>query len=205
MGGVRYSALTLHIDHELSMNDTDIAKLHSESLQLRNQQFLLGTLALTGSGLSAWLAPGITAMNGGAIQAPVLIGATISWLIMLYVLFYWSLGLRKLITVISEYLKLNRLSEWEHDFFVLHQNNRKLIPSQTLFVVIVFHLYGVVVVGGSIISTTSTNVHITPTGICLLLACLVVYMISIGVTYKRFRDQNEELETLCRHKFSKEP
>jgi hypothetical protein len=187
------------------MNSADVAKLHSESLQLRNQQFLLGTLALTGSGLSAWLAPGITAMNGGAIEAPVLIGATISWLIMLYVLFYWSLGLRKLITVISEYLKLNHLSEWEHDFFALHQNNRKLIPSQTLFVVIVFHLYGIVVVGGSLISTTSTNVHITRNGIAVLLSCLVLYLVSVAVTYKRFRNHNAMLETLCREEFAKEP
>ncbi len=187
------------------MKDNEAAKLHSESLQLRNQQFLLGTLALTGSGLSAWLAPGITAMNGGAIEATVLIGATISWLIMLYVLFYWSLGLRKLITVISEYLKLNTLSDWEHDFFVLHQNNSKLIPSQTFFVTFVFQLYGVVVVGGSIISTTSQNVHITPTGIKILIACLAIYMLFICITYCRFQKHNSELKKICQNEFSKEP
>jgi hypothetical protein len=40
----------------------DIEKLHTESLQLRNQQFYLGTLALAGSGLTALIAPAASAL-----------------------------------------------------------------------------------------------------------------------------------------------
>jgi len=163
---------------------------------LRNQQFMLGTLALTGSGLSAWIVT-------SKADESVAIGVSLSWLLMLFILFHWSIALRKLITIISEYLKVHQLSKWETAFYVLHQNNSRLIPSQTLFIVIVFLLYGVIVVAGSLVSLWSTVDTVSGFGYIALLTSLFGYSLAIVAGYRRFRVQNAALEKLCRTEFAK--
>jgi len=55
----------------------DVEKLHFESLQLRNQQFQLAAISLAGSGVTAWIAPGLTAFVQGTIPEIALVGGSL--------------------------------------------------------------------------------------------------------------------------------
>lgn len=108
----------------------DTEELHLESLQLRNQQFILGSIALTGSGLSAWLLPGIAAAANGSVSELALVTATLCWILMLFVLFRWTLALRQMIRIISEYLRCREESAWEGHFDCFRERNPHLYTSQ---------------------------------------------------------------------------
>ena len=68
------------------IDEQDTQELHSESLQLRNQQFYLGTLAIAGRGLTALVAPAASAITVGNIPETALVGGAVSWLILLTLL-----------------------------------------------------------------------------------------------------------------------
>ena len=131
---------------------TDVQKVQTESLQLRNQQFAVGTLALTGSSLAIWFLTGLPSDRG--VPGYPLIAILISWFIILGFLFYWSLNLRTLLAVASEYLKRSTVSgdhasHWEHWYFELPDQACKLnfkvnIPSQSAVVVWAFVFYGLI-------------------------------------------------------------
>lgn len=125
----------------------EVIKLYEEIAQLRNQQFILGTLALTGSGLLFVILPNEIANLPFRLKESILILATMGTLVTLWFLFIWSLNLRKLIVVISEYLKQKDLSHWERwmDVFDSKEDVKIKRGSQTDFVLMAFLLYGVLV------------------------------------------------------------
>lgn len=176
-----------------TIDSLDVSKLHSESLQLRNQQFIVGTLALTGSGVSAWLAPGITALGGGKINDVIIIASTVAWLAMLCLLYLWSLRLRFLIAVIYEYLTFKKASKWEEAFAGVYGDKENQIPSQTESVLRAFILYGVVVVTGGWLATSSSNSAGTVEGTFVLGLFLVFYLVFVDSVTKRNKDAIEDL------------
>jgi hypothetical protein len=88
----------------------DTTKLHTESNQLRNQQFVLGTLALAAVGYSSWLIPVLSGRSQDGSAHGI---ATICLLVLLSILFTWSIAIRRMIGTISEYLEVRGLSRWE--------------------------------------------------------------------------------------------
>ncbi len=125
------------------LKSEDITKLHAESLQLRNQQFQIVTLALASTGISAWLIP---AISSGENKLPdiLIFGSTVSWLFLLLIFFAWSLSLKRLIDIISRYLRLRNDSEWEIHYSAYNKQT-KLTPKQTRFSLWIFYLYGSIV------------------------------------------------------------
>lgn len=143
--------------------ETDVEKLHAEILQLRNQQFFIGTLALTGSGFALVFLSTLQGDTGPTGTNPIpgvtLLGILAAWFFILGFLFRWSLSLRKLITIISEYLKRATVdvdgkvdgkpaSHWEEWYYEL-SNDKKIekelnIESQTTFVTWAFIFYGAI-------------------------------------------------------------
>lgn len=125
----------------------DVEKVHAESLQLRNQQFIIGTIALTGSGLSLWFFTKLYEDNSGNPGLTLFV-VLFSWYFIFVFLFYWSLTLRKIITIISEYLKRSTVAgepatHWEHWYFEHSRKNGKIkIKSQTKHVKWALIFYG---------------------------------------------------------------
>ena len=92
----------------------DIAKLQAEIHQLRNQQFTLGTLAITAFGLAAWLLP---QPKQGESYNPLLAAvASLGLLVLFWLMLRWTRTLWTVIAVIARYLELRGASEWERDF-----------------------------------------------------------------------------------------
>ncbi len=109
----------------------DIPKLHSETSQLRNQQFVLATVALTVVGFSTWMIPQISSgSQNGLMHA----AATTVLQSLLAILFFWSVALRRLIGSISAYLKVKNASDWERDFYEFSHNKDCGHWSQTRWV-----------------------------------------------------------------------
>jgi len=152
----------------------DIGKLHSESLQLRGQQFQIVTLALASTGISAWLIPAIS--SGGDITVAAVVIATGSWLFLLYILFAWSLSLKRLIDVIGSYLKKNELSDWEGNFNRFHKES-KIHTGQTKFSFFIFMAYGFIVTlsGVYAIEKNELKVILIALGLIYWLVCLWKY------------------------------
>jgi len=134
------------------MKNEDISKLQSESLQLRNQQFQIVTLALASTGISAWLIPAVFSGEGKPNDL-VIIAATGSWMFLLGLFFSWSLSLKRLIDVIGSYLKMNHLSEWEDNFFRFHKRS-KIHLGQTKYSLYIFLSYGLIVTISGVIAVT---------------------------------------------------
>ena len=119
---------TLEKYHEITSQD-DIRKLHAEIQQLRNQQFTLGTLALTAFGLSSWIFP---RFSYGPNQAALYSYATVALISILWLMLRWSKTLWILTLIISKYLELRGLSEWEKDFrSFIKKNNIYTYRSQS--------------------------------------------------------------------------
>jgi hypothetical protein len=156
----------------------DAAKLQNEALQLRNQQFQLGTIALAGSGLTAWVAPGLTAVTQGEIPEIALLAASLTWLLLLGVLFAWSLSLRRLIVIISQYLEQKKLSNWEPRFRKFHLRPDRVYRSQTKSITVAFLVYGFVAIAGSVLAAIATpeKIKLSPAGMIAIGAAYCVYI-----------------------------
>ena len=146
----------------------DIKKLQSEMQQARNQQFLLGTGALTAVGLSSWLLPRPEKPEGtpieweGCVMTTALPrpekpeGTPITWhpaaasialLVLLWLMLRWTRTLWEVITIMSRYLELRGASEWEGDFqeFTDQRNKTFRYRSQSRAVSLIYLLLGVLV------------------------------------------------------------
>ena len=132
------------------MKNEDVSKLQSEALQLRNQQFNIVTLALASTGISAWLIPAVFSGDSKP-EDLVIVVATGSWIYLLGLFFSWSLSLKRLIDVISSYLKMKHLSEWEGNFSQFHKTS-KIHLGQTKYSLYVFLSYGVIVTLSGVIA-----------------------------------------------------
>lgn len=124
----------------------DIKKLQSEMQQARNQQFLLGTGALTAFGLSSWLLPRPEKPEGTPITwHPA--AASIALLVLLWLMLRWTRTLWEVITIMSRYLELRGASEWEGDFqeFTDQRNKTFRYRSQSRAVSLIYLLLGVLV------------------------------------------------------------
>ncbi len=129
----------------------DIRKLHSESLQLRNQQFVLATVGMTAVGLSSWFIP---KPPGDAAQDAAHAVATLLLVFLLIVLFTWSVVLRRLIGSIRQYLELRGASEWE-PLFLTFSRKKGTHWSQSLAVARLYLVLGGVVLGNFFILASS--------------------------------------------------
>jgi hypothetical protein len=122
----------------------DVRKLQLEMHQLQNQQFLLATAALTVFGFAAWAGPRAV----GTVAAPhvlekVYAASTVSLLILLAVLFAWSLTLHSLIVTLASYLELRGASEWEGDYRAFHWSAiRPRSRSKTRWVSTIYFVLG---------------------------------------------------------------
>jgi uncharacterized membrane protein YhaH (DUF805 family) len=92
----------------------DIAKLHNEIAQLRNQQFILATVAISVVGFSSWVKANGGDEPGSIETAYTVFTLFLQWIVL--VLFIWSMVLRRLIGTISAYLSIKGASDWEGDF-----------------------------------------------------------------------------------------
>ena len=159
--------------------DLDVNKLHSESLQLRNQQFQIVTIALASTGISAWIVPAITSnmSTDNPFNETVIVTATIVWIILLGVLFFWSLSLKRLIDIISIYLKKKEVSEWEENFRQFDKES-KLYKSQTGYSFFVFLCYGWIVSASGYIATKGILCQLIVIGTCIIytIICSVKYL-----------------------------
>jgi len=158
------------------MKSEDIQKLHSESLQLRNQQFQIVTIALASTGISAWLIPAIS--SGGPDDKVIMI-ATFSWIFLLGIFFAWSLSLKRMIDIIAEYLKLNNLSDWEINFKQFHESSNKssvLHFGQTKFSFIIFLTYGIIVTASGVNAvSTDYKIILILIGFVYVVACFLMF------------------------------
>lgn len=191
----------------------DIEKLHTESLQLRNQQFQLATIALAGSGVTAWIAPGIIAIMGAkgtTIPEYAIVVSILSWLALLLILYFWSLCLRTLISIISRYLECHNYSPWEVEFRRFQKSGcpvcgnecklGRLYRSQTVATAWAFAAYGVLAVTGAIVTSCvfSEELKLRACGITTLIVFLVVYLCLIVVACTT-RERGEAILARWRH------
>ncbi len=178
---------------------TDAAKLHHESLQLRNQQFVLATVALTGSGVSVWIAPIIIGATQERIDSLIVTCATVVWLIVLAALFYWSLALKRLISILSEYLKENGMSHWEGDYYSFSKG-RLGVPSQSRYVFRAFIFYGIIAVGAALLTLRSDSS--APACACSALAAsIAVYLCGLWMIRSHHQASEARLGQECRDHF----
>lgn len=169
----------------------DVQKLHTESLQLRNQQFLLATLSFAGSGVTAWIAPTLTAALSGVVEQSALIGATLFWLLLLSILYMWSLSLRSMISVISQYLDVSQASQWEGHYRTFTELTKGKLHLQTSFTARIFAIYGIIATGGGFIAhfASPDKVKLSVCGSFVLAIFLILYLALVFIQY-RSRDQN---------------
>lgn len=168
----------------------DVQKLHTESLQLRNQQFLLATLSFAGSGVTAWIAPTLTAALSGVVPQSALIGATLFWLLLLSILYMWSLSLRSMISVISQYLDVSQASQWEGHYRTFTELTKGELHMQTSFTARIFAVYGVIATFGGFIAAFAApdKVKLSVCGVLVLLAFLLLYL---GLVFTQYRNRNQ--------------
>lgn len=160
------------------MDNLDISKLHSESLQLRNQQFQIITLALASTGISAWLIP-IISSGRSVIGDEVILIATACWIFLLGIFFSWSLSMKRLIDVIAYYLKKKHNSEWEDQFSRFHKKS-KLHLGQTKYSLYIFWSYGLIVIISGImtIKKDEWRIALGIIGLIYLVFCYAKYKLN---------------------------
>jgi len=162
---------------------SDVRKLQLEMHQLQNQQFLLATAALTVFGFAAWAAPrAVTTAASHDMLQKVYVASAISLLILLSVLFAWSLTLHSLIVIISSYLELRGASEWEADYRVFHWSPLRPRPrSKTWWVSSIYFFLGLLIpayffagmlVAALPISTVSAEIVFGTSALYLLMVLL---------------------------------
>ena len=157
------------------MKSEDVNKLHSETLQLRNQQFQIVTLALASTGISAWLIPAISS-GDEVFDNKVILIASGSWMFLLANFFSWSLSLKRLIDVIGIYLKMNNFSDWEGAFNQFHKTS-KIHLGQTKFSLLIFWSYGVIVtISGAIaVNKLEWQLSLGIIGLIYIVFCFLKY------------------------------
>lgn len=123
----------------------DVKKLQAEMQQARNQQFLLGTGALTVFALSSWLMPR-SIPNETTYPSAVSAAASIALLALLWLMLRWTRTLWEVIVIISRYLELRGDSEWEGDFRHFHTKNSTFsYNSQSRAVSSIYMLLGLLI------------------------------------------------------------
>lgn len=175
-----------------SLDSFDVEKLHNEVLQLRSQQFFIGTLALAGSGATAWIGPVLALLAKNPVSQFALIGFVFSWLLLLCILYYWALTLRRIIAIISLYLELRGLSQWEPDFRKTYEENKRLFPSQTIFVSIIFAFYGILAILGAFFA--SDIVSLNWFGISILSILIFIYPSIIFFMYHQRQLKDSDIK-----------
>jgi hypothetical protein len=159
----------------------DIRKLQVEMHQLQNQQFLLATAALTVFGFAAWAIPR-AATNGASQQAFANIHAasTIALLLLLSVLFAWSITLHSLNVTISHYLELRGASEWEGDYRAFHVSRiRPRVRSKTRWVSTIYFVLGVLIPGNFVAAAIISGASISRIQILFVLGASALYLLFI--------------------------
>ena len=110
----------------------DVAKIHAEINQLRNQQFLITIAAISFFGVSAaWLLPDKTLLQDSKrVEAAVFSFAlTIGLLFTMGLLFFWLTRLSNMIARLSTFLVARGLSNWEV-FHARYLQNHRSATSQ---------------------------------------------------------------------------
>lgn len=178
--------------NDLDVKTNDVEKLHLESLQLRNQQFHLAALSLAGSGITAWMGPALVAITQGTVPEKAIVGGSLFWLVLLTFLYLWSLSLRSLIAVISQYLDVKGFSHWENHYRSFTDYTKSKFHTQTRFTAVIFTVYGVIATGGAFIAAWAApdKVHLSHVGALILLISLISYITFVWVCC-RTRNQNE--------------
>ena len=154
----------------------DVGKLHSESQQLRNRQFVLSTVGITSAGLSSWL---IAKTDGLPAQAV----ATLFILVLLTVLFTWSFFLRSRIGQISRYLELRGASEWEPLFRDFSSRKGTKYVSQSLSVMVLYLLLCGLVLARFLAVSGPVMSH--PLTIAVLVVAVIFAVICVTLTLTR--------------------
>lgn len=157
---------------------SDVSKLHSESNQLRNQQFLLGTLALGAVGYAQWLIP---ALSRGSTDSSSNGIATISLLVLLSILFTWSVALRRLIGIISQYLQVRKMSRWETEIWTFTLKKGTGFWSQTIFVMILYVVLGFVLAINFFLMVATTSVTLSSRWTWVVLLATAGYVVYVYV------------------------
>ena len=192
---------------------TDVEKLHAESLQLRSQQFFIGTLALTGSGLALGFSTGLSTSSN--LSSWVMLIILVSWLFVLAFLFYWSLSLKIVVMVISEYLKTSTVdgqpaTHWEGWYYSLpvaqgqkqslgKGTTKNYLVSQTRLIQVAFWGYGaiasVVNIASYLIVGSSQKNDISSGLFCFVVLILfTLYLLFILFVRKNFSKRESALK-----------
>lgn len=172
---------------------------------MRNQQFQLGTIALAGSGITAWLAPAIIALQSRNGEAPipgwVLVLGIFFWLLLLAILFWWAMSLRSLISIISQYLTHSKLSLWEPRFRLFQEPpiscqgiKSRYYASQTLLSTVSFLVYGLIPVASAILFAQAfpKKIIMTCANIVVLILLSGFYALCICV-YCKTREHGDDI------------
>lgn len=191
---------------------TDVEKLHAESLQLRSQQFFIGTLALTGSGLALGFSTGLS--TGSNLSSWIMLIILVSWLAVLVFLFYWSLSLKSIVMVISEYLKASKVdgkpaTHWEGWYYSLPvaQGKRQFfgksiqknyLVSQTGLIKVAFWGYGAIasvvnIASYTIVGSSQKNDMSSGLFCSVVLILFTLYVLFIRSVRKDFERRKEGL------------
>lgn len=162
----------------------DIRKLQVEMHQLQNQQFLLATAALTVFGFAAWAIPRATA-NAASQQSfeNIYAASTVALLLLLGVLFAWSLTLHSLNVTISHYLELRGASEWEGDYRAYHVSRiRPRVRSKTRWVSTIYFVLGLLIPGNFAAATIISGTPIYLAAIYVVFGASALYLLSILIS-----------------------
>ncbi|QGM97624.1 hypothetical protein [Methylocystis parvus] len=113
-------------------NAEDGRKLFSEINQLQNQQFTICTASITLVG--AYLAlvmpkPPYDTICGDAKYLAMVSCSSAGAIVVLMLLFLWHNAIAHIVAVISSYLEVCQLSDWERDIHSFRRNNS--FPSRT--------------------------------------------------------------------------
>jgi hypothetical protein len=151
----------------------DILKLHNEANQLRNQQFILTTVALTVVGFSSWMIP---SLKGGPKSELLQLTVTVFLQFLLAILFIWSIALRRLIGIISAYLKVKKASDWEIDFYKFSTNKSCGHWSQTGWVRLVYVVLGLLLTGNFILLSLAQGFQLIEWPVLFMCLSTVLYV-----------------------------
>jgi hypothetical protein len=159
----------------------DIRKLQVEMHQLQNQQFLLATAALTVFGFAAWAIP--RAATTGASQhafESIYAASTVALLLLLGVLFAWSLTLHSLNVTLSHYLELRGASEWEGDYRAFHVSRiRPRVRSKTRWVSTIYFVLGLLIPGNFAAATVLSGSPFSTVPMSIVFGASALYLMCI--------------------------
>lgn len=159
----------------------DIRKLQAEMHQLQNQQFLLATAALTVFGFAAWAIPrAATTVSSPHAFESIYAASTVALLLLLGVLFAWSLSLHSLIVTISHYLELRGASQWEADYRIFHVSRiRPRVRSKTRWVSTIYFVIGLLIPGNFAAATVLSGSPCSIIPISAVFGVSALYLICV--------------------------